>query len=81
MNIAVIRMKVRLYISWLMTSLIMGHCSTVHTYLPVPSLQDATRIISRVAVMRALKNMVRDLSDSEMRPSSTTNHWLKADFS
>ena len=81
MKMAVNRMKVRLYISWLITSEIMGHLSSVHTYLPVPSLQLAYKINSRTTEITKEQVMVRLRREIEMTPFSITNHFSKKEES
>ncbi len=80
MKTAVNRMKVRLYISWLITSEIIGHLSKVQTYLPVPSLQLKYKIKRRATVIASEQIMVRLRREMEMTPSSTANHDSKKDF-
>jgi hypothetical protein len=58
----------------------MGQSWRVQTYLPVPSLHEATKRRRRVTVTAELNTSVRDLKDREITPSSTTNHWEKDDF-
>ena len=70
----------RVYISWLITSEIMGQSWRVHTYLPEPSLQEAAKMQRSVTVTAELNNSVRDLRDREITPSSTTNHEENDDF-
>ena len=58
----------------------MGQSWRLHTYLPEPSLQDATNMQRSVTVKTELKTRVSDLNDREITPSSTTNQEENDDF-
>ena len=73
-KVAVKIMKMRLYISQLITSLTMGNFSQVQTYSPVPSLQEAQRIASRATLMLKAKKMVKFLREIDMKPSLSRIH-------